>query len=658
MSLILVLLLGQPLDLEGRDPSVPGSDWARGEPSLAVDCAGAEFFGGSTLEQAGYCRLEEGSFASLRRLADRALAQQEESVRAHYLMGMSLHLGEGNLPKARYHLQRAEALFTERHGRLPGPELQPLLRLILLERIHVHGEMDDHDGKIRAVDELRDRTGIDYAPLKAWPLMKLERFEEARAVARAGIESERDFLQSVGRTALCAIESEQRNREAAYAACRASALPWEHDESDGAVEMTNAGAAAEELMRFDEAERLYLEAARRPPEGSVSPYGRLTSLYLRQARIVEAIASLAEVGPYRRRRPGAQYAQQDDAETELILATVLIVAGRLWEAERRTDRALQRPDRKGTSSAASDQSLGGAAIIDRAAKLALAAAQEEEAAIRGWSRSGFEARATALSLRWGAWRASRVARNVLNRPERLFTTFRPEVPGSVEGPEWLDFDAVDIVGPGVALRALSQSEAEETLDPKLAAPVFALFRAEAHALRGEWGLAGQWAAEAETSLPVGLALMRARASLRRAQAAEAAGQWAQARRAHVQVLSTDPSLYRRLDVRLPVMVAARPELREVASRLDASPRFQTVAWGFEMELTRMGWLLRSPGGGLIRKGTWGEAQTPVEMSLHLHDRLLAAQLRLDQTGIRSLDGMVGPSFDADQVLERLLRPRP
>jgi len=653
-----VFLLSQPVDLDRQDDGLPGPapDAVEGEPSLTLDCSGAELFGGTRLEQAGFCRLEEGSFASLRRLADRALAREPRSFRAHYLMGMSLHMGEGNLPKARFHLQTANRLFSERHGLAPKPELQPLLRLILLELIHVQGEMDAHEGKIAAVDELRERTGVDYGPLKAWPLMKLERFDEARAVAQSGIESERDFLRSVGRTALCAIESEQRRRQAAYEACLASALPWQDDESDGAVEMTNAGAAAEELMRFQEAERLYLEAAQRPPEGSVSPYGRLTSLYLRQGRIVEAIAALAEVGPYRRRRPGAQYAQQDDAETELVLATVLLVAGRLEEAERRTDRALQRPDRKGTSSAASDQSLGGAALMDRAAKRALAAAKEEQAATHGWSGEGWRAWLEAASLRWSAWRAGRVARDVLSRPERLYTTFRPEVPGSVEGPEWLDFDAVEVVGPGVALRTVAEAEAEESLDRRLAAPIFALFRAEAEALRGHWAAARREARVAEEGLPAELAMMAARAALRRAQAAEDAGDWSEARAAHVRVLGADPCLYRRLDAALPVRIRATDSMGAVSARLRESPRFRLVEAGFELSLSKTGWTLESPDGGLIRRGDWGEAETPEAMSLHLHDRLLAAQLRLNQTGIRSLDGMVGPSFDADRVLERLLRP--
>lgn len=657
MSLLLGLLLAQPLDLENRDqPLAPAM--ADGEPSLAADCAGAEFFGGTRLEQAGFCRLDEGSFASLRRLADRALARDPDSIRAHYLMGMSLHMGEGNLPKARFHLETANRLFTDRHGGTPGPKMQPLLRLILLELIHVQGEMDAHEGKIAKVDELRERTGVDYGPLKAWPLMKLERFDEARAVAQRGIESERAFLRSVGRTAMCAIESEQRHRKAAYKACIASALPWEDDDSDGAVEMTNAGAAAEELMRFREAERLYLEAARRPPEGSVSPYGRLTSLYLRQGRIVESIAALSEVGPYRRRRPGAQYAQQDDAETEMILATVLLVAGRLEEAERRTDRALRRPDRKGTSSAASDQSLGGAALVDRAAKLALAAAKEEEAALQGWTGAGWRAWAKAVALRWSAWRAGRVARDVLSRRERLYSTFRPEVPGSLEGPEWLDFDAVEVVGPGVALRTVAEAEADETLDPELARPIFALFRAEAHAVRGHWAAAGREAAAAEEGLPVELALMRARAALRSAQADEAQGRWSEARSGHVRALGVDPCLYRRLDVALPVRIRATSALAEVADRLRESPRFRMVDWGFELSLSKEGWTLESPDGGLVRRGSWAEAETVSAMGLHLHERLLAAQLRLNQTGIRSLDGMVGPSFDAGRALERLLRPEP
>ena len=67
-----------------------------------------------------------------------------------------------------------------------------------------------------------------------------------------------------------------RRRTEAYEACRAAAEAVRESEFEGAIELSNAAAAAEEIFQFDEAEFYYLEASRRDIEGSVNPWGRPT----------------------------------------------------------------------------------------------------------------------------------------------------------------------------------------------------------------------------------------------------------------------------------------------------------------------------------------------------------------------------------------------
>jgi tetratricopeptide (TPR) repeat protein len=654
--LLAAALWAQPQD-EGRPEGLGAgapSDEA-GQPDLDRSCDSASVFGGSELEQAAVCRLFERKYASLRRLADRALDQDPSSFRAHYLMGMALHLGEANLPKARYHLDAAERLFVERIGPEPDPssEVSTVLRGILLELVYVHGEMDSHEQKIAYVDRLKEQLDVDYEPLKAWPLMKLGRFEEAKAVAQRAIDSELPYFRAVGKTALCAVESEQRHRHEAYAACLAAGERWLTDPTDGAVELTNAGAAAEEMLRFDQAERFYLTATRRMPEGSVNPYGRLVLLFLRQGRLGEAVSALRAMKTYRENRPGAHLDQQDDAEASMILSSLLLVAGRLEAAERISDRASRQPDRKGTSSAASDQSKAGAALLDRATKLALAARWEERAAASSWWGAA-KARWTSQTLRWKAWRAGLVVREVLSDPVRLASTLRPEVPGSIEGPEWLDFDVVELLGPGVVSAVVSDNRSIETLDPELAEPLFAAFEVEAAAQRGRWSEVRERAETIRRQLPPALALIHARVSLREAQAAWAQGDRAASRTAWIEVMRTDPGLTRRLDARLPVQVSAQSGLEALAEVIEASPRFRVAHGGFELQLSRDGCTLATDDGQTLRSVPWPPDALSVDArAVALHDALFAPTVDLTQFDVRSLDGMVGDQVDVSRVLDEL-----
>jgi tetratricopeptide (TPR) repeat protein len=528
-----------PLLDEGDEPAEPGEaaealrqaiEAARGArptskdgmPVMDTTCPGADEFGGTPEERAGYCQLGDGSipeqerYVAVRTWADKALRADATSYRAHFLMGAAQHLGEGNLPKSLFHLERADTLLTEQEGRFPAPNSQgwSVLRRVLLELVYVHGEMDHHEDKVRFVDQVQERLGLDYSALKAWPLMKLKRWEEARVIARQSIEGSEDhsYWRSVGLTALCAIESELRNRQAAYDACLAAAQPVMRDPHDGGVALSNAASASVEMFKFDEAERLWLESAKRDIEGTINPWGRLTHLYLREGRMAEALSALREMRTYRMARP-AYFDQQDQADAELTGAALLLIAGRTEDAHRITSRVAERPDRQGTSSAAFEQNQGGNFIFDRVTKLDVARRLEERAGSAPW-REALALRAKAAKLRLDAWALGRRAATILADPERLVTTLRPECPGSLEMPAWLDADVIEIVGPGVALAAIAEARKEETLPEHLAEPVFAALEAEAYLQQGDDARALARAEIAIKGLLPAEALLRARAPVR------------------------------------------------------------------------------------------------------------------------------------------------
>ncbi len=632
---------------------------AAGMPTLDADCPDAEELEGTAVERAGWCALARAEFVSARTLADKALREDENSLRAHLLMGSAQHLGEGNLPKALYHLERAERLFIDRFGERPNRESSPWLvyHRVLRELVYVHGEMDHHEEKIRYVDALQARLDLDYGPLKAWPLLKLKRFEEARAIAVAAAEQQNSWYRAVGLTALCAVESERRNRMAAYEACLASTGPIMQSQTEGSIELSNAGAAAEEVFKFDESERLYLEATRRPPEGSVNPWGRLVRLYVRQGRFAEGLSAWRQMVRYRATRPGSYLDQQDQSEADLIGASVMLVAGRAEDAARITARTVKRPDRQGTSSAAAEQMEAGAAVTDRVAKLEAARQLEEDAVAASFLES-IKLRLKAIGLRLDAWSSTRRAADILADEERLVTSLRPECPGSIELPAWLDHEVVHVVGPGAVLAGLSVARAEESLDPQLSEPLFLGLQAEAQWASGDEAEALATANQILSLLPLSEVMLRARAAAIGADAAQDEGDTEQALRLYRIVLATDPGVLRRMGLRLPIRIEteADPAAEWAGERLLSSPRFFEADWGFVLRLGTEGVALLDGDGSTLKTAFVKTEQRDDKEALGrrivsaAHRELLVAELDVTQADVRSLDGgLISGGKTSDRV---------
>lgn len=638
----------------------------KGMPSNQADCPEAELFGGTPVEKAALCWTEKRKYVSARTLADKALRENPRSFRAHYLMGVAQHHGEGNLPKALFHLQRAEKLFVERFGERPGrteTEEARVYHKTLLQLVYVHGEMDHHLEKIRYVDALQDRLGANYQPLKAWPLLKLKRFDEAREIAQQAADSKNLWYQEVGKTALCAVESELRNRDAAYEACSKAARPMMRRKWNGSIELSNAGAAAEEMFAFDEAERLFLEATKRKPEGSVNPWGRLVRLYVRQGRFAEAVSAWREMREYRKDRPSSYLNQQDQSEADMIGASVLMVAGREKDALPITSRTVARPDRQGTSSASSEQNEAGAAIVDMVVRRAVARRLEEEASTAElWD--GLKLRAEALKLRLKAWAVERRAAEALADPDLLVTSLRPECPGSIELPPWLDAEVIGIVGPGVALAALEKSRAAESLPADKADQIFLSLEAEAHLLDGDEEEALEAAKGALEILPVFEAMLRARVGAVAAEAARRMGRLDEALGFYRIALAADPGIIRRLGLTLPVVLQPQDDsapVREAVDLLKDSPLFEAgEGWGFDLSVGREVAILGEADGSEILRVRIPKGRTDSDEAIArriaraIHAELLVPNVDITQADIRSLDGSLGSGGKANERVKSIL----
>ncbi|MEL7060537.1 MAG: hypothetical protein AAGN46_10970 [Acidobacteriota bacterium] len=612
-----------------------------------LDAVSPAAFDETIWAEAALSAVRSRRYVRARELAEDILQIDPASVPGDVLIGMVFHRGEGSLPRALYHLDRARERIETGWGPTPtddGPWRWHALALS--ELAMVTGEMGRHE---RRVELLRQRAAL-YAPSYpadlGWPLMRLRRYDAAREVVETALASEDEAQISMALTALCAIEAEQQRRVESYEACRAAA---DHERTSafvGPTSFTNAAEAAIGLLRFDEVERLLLEGSEHFAFGAVAnPWLDLVHLYLAQGRTAEALDAVRRMRDWRLRQP-AFLDEQNRAETQMAAAAFLIVAGRGQEAAELTRRILQRPDRTGFTSSESEQMEAAAAVLDAVAHRLAAEEVAERAAASLWrERPALWARETSLRLR--AWSSSRRAAALSADRRRLLATLRPYLAGSLELPEWLEPEMVDMLGAGVVASALDAAIAEENLDA--ADGYFTAARVEI--VRGAPLTALALAEQALLQLPESEVLLRARIAARGAQAARRLGNRRRATELLDQAMQLDPGVVRRLGGALTVVLESNntPASRAATAALRRSPRFR-VDPGGEFRL-RIGGSEERADGCLLGLAATRLACTSVSrragedgaalgrrLAIELQRAAFAPRLDLTQADLQSLDG--------------------
>jgi hypothetical protein len=615
----------------------------RAQQMRTLDSGFTEGLGKEDRANRAYAMLIEGRNLAAREIAQEILAKEAESFRGHYLLGTVLRRAEANLPLALYHLKRARQSFEAQYGTLPGDGAPWRWHASALdELVAVTGEMERFEEQLVLIGE-RDRLYLPHRPgERAWPLMRLRRYDEARAAVEEGIKTRDPEQTSVAQTALCAIESELQRRDAAYRACLAATRQL-GDIGGQATLYTNASESALGLLKMDEAERLLLEAARHFQSGVASnPWLNLVWLYLAEGRTAEALSAAREMINWRVSQP-AYMDEQTRAWTDLAAAMFLVVLGRGEEAARVTGRTLLRPDRTGFTSAESAQMEAGTAFLDRQAALVAAERKAEEASWLPW-RDAIRARAAAARFRLRAWSSGRRAAALIADDRRLVATLRPYLAGGVGLPEWLEGDLCRTLGAA----ALRRARVVETLPA--AGAYFDAFEAEVALLQGRRSDAVRFAERALQSLPRREVLLQARVAAVGAQAARDDGDGARGLAFLLRALQLDAGVVRRLGLALPAAVSASggAVATQAAAYLERSPRFTRERPGFRIEVTgddvSGAACLVGPQGERLACGTVtpraGEDGAAIarRLAAEFHAQVFAPRVDLTQADLRSLDG--------------------
>lgn len=634
---------------------------------------------GTRAEEEALLSLQSYKLVKLREQARAILKDDPNSYAGRFLMGYSLHNSEGDLPRAKFQLNKAKELFIAKHtARPPLDAPWGWYEKILLELVQVNAEMDAYEEQIARLDDYLDlcRQITGHEPPQvvaayAWPLMKLGREAEARKkLALASVDQD-EATQTTYLNTLGALEMEFGHPGASYAAFKqlvegTRTRGW----SQSATYLRNLGEAAAGIGHFDEAERLYSEATRYFDSFTYSnPWFDLTFLYLSQGRYSEAVDALKKTHQW---RFSVQpfLAQQTWAQDQHVTAELLLHLGETEKALAIVENIVQRPDRQGGDSIQLDQKVAGTLLLYRGLLTTEASRLRESQTWLGgidWWKAAFKRRELAAKARL----ADIQIQALVTLNNRVAASLRPYyAPRTIVVTDWHRPDLVSIYGAGVASEALSElyENPPESFDWEK--PTLEVSKAEVSYLLGDEETAIATLQAAIPKLTEARAVLRARAEARLAGILFDEGRFQEAMEVGTRVFDTAPAMFRHLDISIPVTISASsdPNSQKVVRSIAKSPRFHADARGYLIKVSQAGpnliASLSTPSGTLLTEAAvlerdperteQGAAEALAE---EFHKKAFAPRVDLSQREINSLDGStLTESRRSDRAKEAIGRP--
>ena len=613
----------------------------------------------SVAEEAAFAAVEQNEMIRARELGEAVVAEDPTSFIGHLTLAYAQHFAEANFPRALYHANQALTHFEARFGPEPQtPALWVWHARIIQELGNVHGELGHHAERIALIERFNRSYQPQMVAEIAWSLMKLGRYDEARAAARQGLAEDRPDQVVVALNALCAIEFEAGRDGASYDACgQALAYSRAHGRAT-VVDLTNFAESARTMLQLAEAERALLEATEAASSLYGNPWLELAELYTRAGRFAEAGQALQKIAEWRGRRP--PYARDSDRnESRRAIAEFMLVTGMHEQALGLTDKAMVTPDRRAHNSRnpAQDRSL--TALLDRRARRMAAESRIEGATAKPWHER-LLAHAEAWTLRAQAFLSGRAATRILTEDDEVLVgLLRLGTASGAVQPPWLTGDLIELFGAGVMHEAIERADAG---DSRAAAdPYYAALRAEVALAEGDEQAVQRHATRALAGIGTGDALLRTRVMTLVAQAGLDVS--------YDQVLGTDPGVFRRLEVRVPARLRVQGDAvaEEVADALRRSPRFDITSDApltITVDVRAAGGRVCLLGGaervfGCGEASVTNDADSVTTLAQRLvdafHADVFAPRVDMSQAEINSLDGSAQPTRNP---LETLFGPVP
>ena len=525
-----------------------------------------------------------------RELSEQWVRQEPNSPGAQFALAEILLTVEGNMPRALFHLNRAEQLtnYNDLPEALESGNLQ-WHYLTLSQLSYVHQLMGDQSRSLEYLDKVEEVYEQDVESFRGWPLIKLKQYGAARESANLVLQnSDNERERARAWNTICAADLASLQPIESLTACDRAVSEDEgfaDSRSDfDTVYLSNASEVALSLLRIDEAEEYLNRATRYLNADSVAnPWIYKLYLLMNQGRFDESREALSRMLVWREAQEPIVNVM-NRAEHFLVTASFFLLAGYSKDAIKLTKTALNQPDRNGSYSADDAQKDSMAALVNMMANRLEYQIQLEKISTMDFFDS-LSTRVDALSFQVSAWRSERRAAALFAEFDVLQNRLRPYAPLDVHIPEWIEPEIVGSIGTGVMRTIIEQANSNGAF--MLNSGYYHAYKTEVAALDNDRDSVLREGAAALSQLPTQEVLLRARLAAQMGKMAWHNNEYAEALTLFETAYQQDPSILRRLSISLPVDITNDGAVfsDQVADYLAGSPRFTQNPNGMSLEVS-------------------------------------------------------------------------
>src|SRR5699024_10495082 len=147
---------------------------------------------GTQRELEAFAAVQREDLIRARELGEEILNEDPSSFIAHLVLAHVHHYAEANFPRAVYHARKARTLSDAEYGEEPEPsEPWRWHPRILRELASSEQEVGNYERALAVYAQYNERYQPRIVAGRAWSLMKLGRYEDARVAAAKGLASGR-----------------------------------------------------------------------------------------------------------------------------------------------------------------------------------------------------------------------------------------------------------------------------------------------------------------------------------------------------------------------------------------------------------------------------------------------------------------------------------
>lgn len=609
-----------------------------------------------TVDEAEALKLaDSGKWIKAREIAQKVLDEDGDRLIALYVMALVHQRAEGNFARALFLLRKGRKLLEAIDGPEPtDPDAARWHKKILRLETWILGDMDRREEELALLEryDALYPPGMPYEHI--WPLLKLGRFDEARAVGKSLIYDDNRWVRQRAFNGLMAVEDELRNRKASF--------DWgykglEATHREACIIASNLALAARRRFDLDGAVK-YDQIALKASDDScpTSPWSQLTTMYLVFGEFQKSLSAFQELRKVHRT---ASQRQQNEMFIRGRLVELLLALGQFEKAEIRVHQILDQPDRAGNTSASAENLDLSNAVMGWAVFEARFQQSLERLSARPITGQ-FDERWQRLKRRMSRWNRRRAALRLAAQPILLRDMIRPYYTDVMP---WYSGALIAMVGPGTVRKSIAEGRPEETDYPEQAEGYFKAFEGEMSWREGDYSAAIDRGRDALRMLPQKDGLLRFRVEAWLGEALIQRGETEAGRERLHGVLRTWPTVTRLLGLVLPVAFEAddHSSARLAIERLEGSPRFRASGSLWKVVASEDDGELRICLRALSGY-QYACAQTPLEGDESeavakaidaFHDKAFAPKIELTQGELNTLDGRA-VRMDADQAVKDLL----